>query len=967
MKKTLLFCFALLAMLLPASAENTGLIYGFIKNNMTKETLMGVKVTAYTGTTKYQEYITRKEHTFNYIPGPWKFNVPKTGGKYRLVIEKEGYETVEAEIEVKPFKKSEMYRYVQDFYLKRKPKEHKIGEAVVRATRVKIYHKGDTVMYDADAFNLADGSMLDGLIKSLPGAVLKDDGEIFVNGKKVDALLLNGEYFFKRNNKVMLENLPAYMVKTVKVYDKKSIMSEATGVNMDDGEYVMDVNLKKQYSIGWIGNMEAGIGTSDRYLARLFALRFTDASRVGGYVNLNNLNDNRKPGEDSEWTPAKMPRGLISRKVGGIDYLLKPKNTTHRFQGNVDVSYTDADNYGETSTENYLPSGNTFGKSMSHSKASSFNISSDHSLMIRDRKGQNNIYLDPYFNYRKYDNRSNSLSAMFNRNPTLTIPGNGLLDSLKTMHSPELMAMTLNRLLSSAKSDGHKLSMGTGLNCFGTLYANSLRLGGRISYESQKDNLFDRRTIDYPNQPGMVTDFRNRYIHDSPNRNLNYNTDVAYFRRFDSGTQAYLSYDFGQRIKRRNYELNRLDALSDWAENTKHELGELPSERDFRLRTLDAQNSYNQHEINTYNDIQAHFSTNYWPRNENSKRRWYELTIALPISINHYRLNYSRANYSGVTRRDAVFFNPSISGYYSWKEQSRAIDYRYELSHGIPQMTNLIEIENNADPLNIYLGNSQLKNYSRHEAEITYRTSNDEKELSFSVTPRYIIYTNSIAYGYVMDKTTGVRRYSPDNVNGSYLLSMNVSYARPLDKKKLLTMRTNTYGHIDHGVDLIGLDDGSAPVRSSVCTYWGTERINLDYKLGKHSIGAKGYLGVGHTASGRKDFDNLTLYDFNYGLTALLQFPLDIQLSTDLTMYSRRGYANRSANTNDLVWNARLSKRFAKQRLTVTVDGFDLLGKLSNISQLLNSQGRTESYYNALPRYVMFHVIYRFAKQPKKK
>ena len=91
MKKTLLFCFALLAMLLPASAENTGLIYGFIKNNMTKETLMGVKVTAYTGTTKYQEYITRKEHTFNYIPGPWKFNVPKTGGKYRLVIEKEGY------------------------------------------------------------------------------------------------------------------------------------------------------------------------------------------------------------------------------------------------------------------------------------------------------------------------------------------------------------------------------------------------------------------------------------------------------------------------------------------------------------------------------------------------------------------------------------------------------------------------------------------------------------------------------------------------------------------------------------------------------------------------------------------------------------------------------------------------------------------------------------------------------------
>lgn len=76
--------------------------------------------------------------------------------------------------------------------------------------------------------------------------------------------------------------------------------SELTGTNAGDKEYVMDVKLKKQYSIGWLGNIEAAGGTKDRYLARLFALRFTDHSRLSFYGGLNNLNETRKPGENTE-------------------------------------------------------------------------------------------------------------------------------------------------------------------------------------------------------------------------------------------------------------------------------------------------------------------------------------------------------------------------------------------------------------------------------------------------------------------------------------------------------------------------------------------------------------------------------------------------------------------------------------------------------------------------------------------
>ena len=172
---------------------------------------------------------------------------------------------------------------------------HKLGEATVRATKIKFYTKNDTLIYNADAFQLQEGSMLDALIAQLPGAELKPDGRIMVQGRFVESLLLNGRDFFKGDNTVLLDNLPAYMVQQVQVYEKESDLSKLMGRKMDEGTYVMDVKLKRQYSIGWLANTEWGGGTRDRYLGRLFALRYTPQSRLTFFGNLNTVNDRRKP------------------------------------------------------------------------------------------------------------------------------------------------------------------------------------------------------------------------------------------------------------------------------------------------------------------------------------------------------------------------------------------------------------------------------------------------------------------------------------------------------------------------------------------------------------------------------------------------------------------------------------------------------------------------------------------------
>ena len=82
-------------------------------------------------------------------------------------------------------------------------------------------------------------------------------------------------------------------------------------------------------------------------------------------------------------------------------------------------------------------------------------------------------------------------------------------------------------------------------------------------------------------------------------------------------------------------------------------------------------------------------------------------------------------------------------------------------------------------------------------------------------------------------------------------------------------------------------------------------------------------------------------------------------------MYSRRGYSDATMNTNELVWNARITKRLMHGNLLLQLDGFDMLGQLSNVRHTINAQGRTETFYNVLPSYALFHVTWRLNKKPK--
>ena len=187
----------------------------------------------------------------------FSFTVPALPAKYIFRISFVGHRTAYVDYKLERVGRREHERALPPLYLA--PVSTMLPEVPVTASRVKFYYKGDTIIYNADAFILAEGSMLDALISQLPGVELKRDGRIYHEGKFVDDLLLNGKQFFSNDRKLMLENLPAYTVKDIAIYDKQTDENEWLGIkDRQTQHHVIDVRLKKEYMVGWIANAEVG-------------------------------------------------------------------------------------------------------------------------------------------------------------------------------------------------------------------------------------------------------------------------------------------------------------------------------------------------------------------------------------------------------------------------------------------------------------------------------------------------------------------------------------------------------------------------------------------------------------------------------------------------------------------------------------------------------------------------------------
>lgn len=870
----------------------------------------------------------------------------------------DGYETLYKDVHQEFNKKRKIVYLLPKVYMKRKRKDIQLNGVTVRATQVKIYSHGDTLIYNADAFQMAEGSMLDALIKQLPGVELKDDGRILVNGRYVESLLLNGEDFFKNDRTVMLENLPSYMVKNIQVYEKGDRLDEMVGRNRPDKDLVMDVRLKRQYQVGWIANAEGGLGTKDRYLGRVFGLRFTPCSHLVVFANVNNVNESRKPGWSGDWTPSNMPTGLQAVKTIGIDFDTRKNDYKYVLSGNAMLSHTDQDSYQRTLTDNFLSGGQTWKRAaqQAYSCKTVFSASASGAYNVTNVLG---IRFRPKLNYSRWSNRGDNASASWNADME---DWSHWADSLFSPKS-NLLKSAVNYVRNRSYSSGHELTTGAELAYLGKVPGTDdwISLEATYNYTERDEKAFSHYKLAYP-QSGAAGDYRNRYNRGRPNTEHNYSIDAEYTLTLNTKNAISAEYKIWQKFQDRDNLYYRLERLAGFGEADDSRLGMLPSERDALLSVLDGDNSTEKFYTETMNrpslkwEFQSSQTVNKW-----------EAKVFLPLRFNRKRIDYRQASVDTTFSRMSPFFEPELMLKRTWRDGNSNWTWKVSLSSMQPNLQSMIDVRHDSDPLNVDRGNPNLQNVHTYTTSFSYRRDTPSKGHFLTLYADYTLDLNKIAFGYVYDQMTGAYTYRPQNVNGNYNLYGMVNYTTPLDKAKRLTLNNSFNTTFQNQVDYVGQTGALRSERSSVRMLTMNETLKLDYKLSKVKLGLKLSGKWQHAESRRQGFSTINAGTCQYGLTGQFELPASWQFYTDLTMYSRRGYDDSSLNSDDFVWNARLSKQLFKKRFTLVLDGFDLLHQLSGVTHSLNGQARVETYRNVQPNYFMCRVIYRLNVKPKKR
>lgn len=815
----------------------------------------------------------------------------------------------------------------------RRSRQKNLGEATVTATKLKMYYKGDTLIYDASAFKMPEGSMLDDLIRQMPGVTMNDEGEIFVNGRKVDELLLGSRSFFGGNSKVLLENLPYYTVKHLKVYEKENELSRGAGYDVMPKSYVIDVNLKEEYRTGYIGNVEAAGGTHERWLGRAFLLGFTDRLRFTLLANANNVNEKRHIGESGGWKPEKMPRSLLTTEsvAGEVDYRSPDERVEETFTADFMHSKNDAETVQRRELFMDGSTPYTTSRSVATSHANRVLAKNDFKLYI-----PNKIYttLNASFTYNNYRGRSEALTEDW-------------LDDINT------------RLRSTSFNDGHALRV----NFDG--YVSPRNEAKKYLRPLVLTYSFNHRNEKNESARGFVTE---QFVH--PSVTTQYNANNFRSKETTGGVTLWYSLPLGKYLRVELTDRQEISKKYD-RDNLYHpDTIALPSQLDALLAIADPRNSYESDYRKTEN---APSLTLRWRKTvpgEMMPLEYISWNLDLGTRIQAERLDYTRNLTTQHKRRTTYGFTPMFSfTMRPTKKWGEHLDFRAShFNYRAANIFDMLDYTDDATPQVVKLGNPNLKGHAQTNVNIDFTDSESKRKgQQYHLSGGFTYYHRQTAQSVTFNPENSQYTYQPKNVSGAYSAVAQFDFTRFIDKRQRWSWQTTLRTNYNHSVDHVLQTGMTESTPNAVNTLKLSDNLWVQYQQNDFSVRATGDISWRHSEGRMRDFRTLNALDYQYGVTARYTVPrIKMTLSADATMFSRRGYGSSALNTDDFVLNASVSQPFLKGKLIASIEAFDVLHQLSATQYTINAQGRTETWNHSLPNYIMAHVVYHFSKNPKK-
>ena len=931
--------------------------------------------------------------TYSDAQGRFSFNTNNTGS-YLLRISFLGYKTSEQRVSLTAGHTQTLGK------IELTPDALQLDEAVVTANLPKMIIKDDTVVYNADAYRVPEGSVIEALVEALPGAKIDDDGKISINGKDVKRFKLDGRDFMTGNNDAVMKNLPSYVVDQVKAYDEKSDLSRLTGVDDGNDDFVLEFVTKRSARKGLQANPDIGYGTDHRYGIRLTAMKPFGDIRYTFMGNANNVNDRNFSGRGGRGRGNS--QGQRETKTGALDISYEKQNKL-KLSGRVTWNHNDADNWSKTGSENFVNTrGGAFSNSISQSYSRNNSWTGNMNLQWTINP-MTTLSFRPDISFSTSDSRSFSTSASFNRNPFDYVTNPLSDEGLATLNKDSLV---VNSRQNKSLSYGENKNVNAQLQLYRRLGTNgrNIALSANFSYRDGNNknaslsavHLYQQKTF----LGGDSTYQTNRYTL-SANDNISYSLGFTY-------TEPILMFQpkevqettpngqrqrgpFG-RNQPRGFGQMGLFLQLNYRYNYSYQKND-PSTYDFPNYTdaafAEAINDYRDWAAlfgNLDNPYESYLSNNL---SRYSERTEYNHTIEVQLRYVREKINMNLGvsilpershfiqQYLGRpvdTVRTVTNISPTLNMRYRFNQQTNLqVQFRGQTQQ--PNITQLLDIYDDTNPLNITMGNPGLKpsfnsnlrvNFQmmRQPTIVTdslgFQVPKNQRNWSFNSNAGWTVTSNSIGNIVTYNETTGGRISRPENINGNWNANFGMSFTMGLDTLNRWDITGSINASYSHRVGYVNLNRTATPDRNVTYTYNVNPSISLSFRNKWLSFSLNGRTTYARTENRLQASNNLTTWNFQYGGNTKITFPWGSNLSTDFHMYSKRGYADETLNTNELLWNAQLSQSFLRGKtLTVMLQWYDILHEQTNFSRTVNANGWRDQEVNAITSYAMIHVSYR--------
>ncbi len=951
MKKALLFL-CLLMNALALSAQDIE-ISGYLVDRDTKDGVTQVTVQLLKSDSTYVDGTLSDEY------GSFAINVP-SDGSYILKISSVGYKTLTKNVKVSKGQSVSLGKITMN------GDAIMLKEATILGQAARVTVVEDTFVYNASAYRTPEGSVVEELVKKLPGAQVDDDGNITINGKEVKKVLVDGKEFMTGDTQTAMKNLPTSIIEKVKSYDEKSDLAKITGIDDGEEQTVLDFGIKKGMNKGFLSNVDLSVGTHSRYSERLMAGLFKEKTKVMLFGNANNTNDKGFPGGGGGGRFGGNKQGLNASKMVGANFNYDSGDKL-TLDGSVRWNHSDNDVKKDESTENFVSQTGSFSNSLSQSYSRS--DSWDARLRLEWKPdSMTDIMFRPNFTFSKSDSRSVSSSASYNDDPYLYVTDPLADSSIASLAADSLMVNTRNEnsiSYSENKAVGGMLQLNRKLNSKG----RNVTLRGDISYsESNSKSLStsDVHLYQIMNALGNDSTYQtNRYSY-TPTKTWSYSVQATYSEPIFKAMFLQFSYKF-------TYNFNKSDRSTYDFSN----LGE-----DFFNGITPLYRGWNDYFARLNNPFDDYLDSDL-SRYSEYKNYIHEIQLMLRVIREKYTLNVGAMvqpqkthfiqRYQGVntdTMRNVVNVSPTLDFRYRFSKISNLrINYRGTTSQ--PNMSDLLDITDDSDPLNITKGNPGLKPSFTNTFRLFYNTYLEKHQRAIMTFLNYSNTRNSISNMVTYDETTGGRTTKPENINGNWDISGAFMFNTAIDSVGYWNLSTFTNASYNNYVGYLALDNNSSSQKNTTRTTNLSEQLTGSFRNSWFEVTIDGSVSYTHSRNLLQSQSNLDTWQFAYGPTFNFYLPWGTSLSTDIHENSRRGFNDNSMNTNELIWNAQISQGFLKGKaLTVSLQFYDILHNQSNFSRTINAMQRSDTKYNSINSYGMIHVIYRMnmfgGKQPNR-